>query len=591
MGTLPVNGTISQRYGVKNSDYKAGYHTGLDISAPAGSAIRSPVGGTVIFAGWYGSYGNAVKVRHADGSIGLYAHMSAYTVRVGQKIKAGTQIGKVGSTGYSTGNHLHWEVRKPGDRYGSQFSPTEWLSNQRNYSSTSTSRSSSRGAQWVKWNGSNTNTVIQNAYNLIKQAGGTDYQAKMLASFVIPESGGDPRIVNSIGATGLWQILWPVHKGWLGKKGFTQENLKDPLMNAKAALEVWKERKSWGGNPLHAWEVYTKGMSQKYERNGLRQTGTIGGGGGGSGNTTSINWSSGGGVDYFDMKVKKATPKQLAAGAGFSIAFFKSDPELWKLFQKARKRGDIDATNLVADLKNSRWWKKHSEAQRQAEALQASDPAEWKSRKQDMRKQIQDIDGTLGTTLSSDEINKVMNLALYNGWSEAKIRDFMINLSDVNKVLASGDDAKGQAGDLQDAFQRIAAEYGQNPSNKVVRDQVMRVLRGDGTEQDFLSWAQTRAKQMYRHLADDIDKGFTVADIARPYVQTAAELLEKNVDELGLDSTFVQKALKGDGKTTMDMSEFTENLRRSEEWQYTDNARQTYMGIGNDILNAFGFRG
>ena len=90
-------------------------HTGIDIGAPAGTEIKAVANGTVIFAGWLGAYGNATVIDHGSGISSMYAHQSSILVKENQDVKKGDVIGKVGSTGWSTGPHLHFEVRKNGD--------------------------------------------------------------------------------------------------------------------------------------------------------------------------------------------------------------------------------------------------------------------------------------------------------------------------------------------------------------------------------------------------------------------------------------------------------------------------------------------
>jgi murein DD-endopeptidase MepM/ murein hydrolase activator NlpD len=89
-------------------------HTGIDIGAPSGAKIVAADGGTVIFSGWLGAYGNAIIIDHGAGISTLYGHQSALLVNEGQTVAKGQQIGRVGSTGWSTGAHLHFEVRKNG---------------------------------------------------------------------------------------------------------------------------------------------------------------------------------------------------------------------------------------------------------------------------------------------------------------------------------------------------------------------------------------------------------------------------------------------------------------------------------------------
>lgn len=90
-------------------------HTGVDISAPSGANLVAVGSGVVISAGVRGGYGNCVMIDHGDGLVSVYAHMSRITVRVGQRLSTGQSIGAVGSTGLSTGPHLHFEIRVNGN--------------------------------------------------------------------------------------------------------------------------------------------------------------------------------------------------------------------------------------------------------------------------------------------------------------------------------------------------------------------------------------------------------------------------------------------------------------------------------------------
>ena len=91
-------------------------HSGIDLMAPHGSPIRAAAAGSVIYAGWYFAYGNIVDIRHADGVVTRYAHMSAFApgLAAGTPVQAGEEIGKVGATGHAHGAHVHFEVRLGG---------------------------------------------------------------------------------------------------------------------------------------------------------------------------------------------------------------------------------------------------------------------------------------------------------------------------------------------------------------------------------------------------------------------------------------------------------------------------------------------
>ena len=107
----PAKGVFTSGYGWRWGRM----HKGIDIAAPIGTPIVAAADGQVITAGWNsGGFGNLVKVKHFDGSITLYAHNSKILVRRGQWVKQGQQIAKMGSTGFSTGPHLHFEIHTKG---------------------------------------------------------------------------------------------------------------------------------------------------------------------------------------------------------------------------------------------------------------------------------------------------------------------------------------------------------------------------------------------------------------------------------------------------------------------------------------------
>nr|WSY49831.1 transglycosylase family protein [Streptomyces sp. NBC_00886] len=122
----PVNAPIGTAYHATGSSWSKGYHTGVDFLVPTGTSVKAIETGTVVSAGWAGSYGYQVVIRHADGRYSQYAHLSAISVRDGQSVGAGQRIGRSGSTGNTTGPHLHFEVRT-GPGFGSDIDPLAYL--------------------------------------------------------------------------------------------------------------------------------------------------------------------------------------------------------------------------------------------------------------------------------------------------------------------------------------------------------------------------------------------------------------------------------------------------------------------------------
>lgn len=110
---VPSSHRMTSFYGWRSDPFGrgSGFHTGLDIAAPLGTHIVSAEDGVVVHVGWSGGYGNLVKVQHDNGALTYYGHLSGYNCSVGQRVKRGQLIAFMGSTGYSTGSHLHFEVR------------------------------------------------------------------------------------------------------------------------------------------------------------------------------------------------------------------------------------------------------------------------------------------------------------------------------------------------------------------------------------------------------------------------------------------------------------------------------------------------
>jgi LysM repeat protein len=122
----PVNASLGTPYRKAGSAWSKGYHTGIDFPVPTGTSVKAVAAGKVVTSGWGGSFGYQVVIRHADGRYTQYAHLSAISVKSGQSVGPGQRIGRSGSTGNSSGPHLHFEVRT-GPGFGSDVDPVAYL--------------------------------------------------------------------------------------------------------------------------------------------------------------------------------------------------------------------------------------------------------------------------------------------------------------------------------------------------------------------------------------------------------------------------------------------------------------------------------
>jgi murein DD-endopeptidase MepM/ murein hydrolase activator NlpD len=115
----PVPGELDETsgFGVRMDPFlnRPAMHTGIDFRGTIGEPVRATASGTVTVAGWSGGYGRLVEIDHGNGLSTRYGHLSEIEVKVGQKVRIGEEIGRLGSTGRSTGPHLHYETRINGE--------------------------------------------------------------------------------------------------------------------------------------------------------------------------------------------------------------------------------------------------------------------------------------------------------------------------------------------------------------------------------------------------------------------------------------------------------------------------------------------
>ncbi|MFF5726859.1 M23 family metallopeptidase [[Kitasatospora] papulosa] len=124
---LPVSGShVTTGYQSGGALWSSGTHSGVDFQAASGSSVVAVGAGTVVEAGWGGAYGNNIVLKMKDGTYTQYGHLSSIGVSVGQSVGSGEQIGLSGSTGNSTGPHLHFEARTT-PAYGSDMDPVAYL--------------------------------------------------------------------------------------------------------------------------------------------------------------------------------------------------------------------------------------------------------------------------------------------------------------------------------------------------------------------------------------------------------------------------------------------------------------------------------
>lgn len=282
---------------------------------------------------------------------------------------------------------------------------------------------------------------------------------------------------------------------------------------------------------------------------------------------------------------------QLATQYGFALAFMDSDPELKSLFGQAVK-GGWDATMFQAKLRNTKWFKTHSANVRNAILMKTSDPATYKENVDKMVSQVKNAWGsTYGNMIPATQLHAWAETAFRMGWSQEQLMDRMGASLNFTKAIQGGK-LGGSAGEATSQLRELASQYGINIGQSWLANNVKRVVMGDDTIEGIQSRIRAMAKQEYGAFADQIDAGRTVMEIADPYIQKYADLLELNPADVSLKDAKVQKALtmKNDKghPVGQSLSDFADSVRSDPRWQYTKNAKQQAADVTMNLLRSFG---
>ena len=284
--------------------------------------------------------------------------------------------------------------------------------------------------------------------------------------------------------------------------------------------------------------------------------------------------------------------QEMAQNYGFALAFFKSNDELWHLFNQAIKQ-TWTADRFIARLRGTDWFKKHSASVRNAIMQQTSDPATYQAAVDQMYATVKDAYGAMFGRAGMDhkQLMAWAETAHRLGWSQAQLMDHITESMNMKKMLRNKQ-LGGSAGELEGQLRALTSAFGVDLGNKWRAAQAARILRGDDTIEGVQSRVRELAMREYKAFADAIAGGQTVQDIASPYIQKMADLLEMNPDDININNKLIQKALKqrtADGKpAAMDLTDFADLVRKDNRWQYTDNARQEMSSVVADVARAFG---
>lgn len=229
-GAWPVRGEITSPFGPRNLLPGETEHIGIDIAVPFGTPVQATADGIVRFAGNDNSYGNRVEILHDDGTVTLYAHNEELLVTPGERVSKGTVIALAGSTGASTGPHVHYEIR----RDGVPIDPWPLMTAEPVVNATSAD--------------------IPYADLIASTAARYGVDPALVAAIIQAESGFDPAAISSAGAKGLMQLMDGTAAGLGVYDSF------DPAANIDGGTRYIQQMLAqFGGDPVLALAAYNAG--------------------------------------------------------------------------------------------------------------------------------------------------------------------------------------------------------------------------------------------------------------------------------------------------------------------------------------------
>lgn len=278
---------------------------------------------------------------------------------------------------------------------------------------------------------------------------------------------------------------------------------------------------------------------------------------------------------------------ELAETYGMSYAFFKSQPELWKMLNHAVE-GQWSPAKFQAEVKNSGWWKKNSDTARQAQVLQKTDPATYKAQMEAARVAAQQMAVKSGAIVSGKNLDAIAKNMVWFGWNEQQVGNYLGQYIRFTEDHVLG----GVAGQAAKAIKQAAYDGGVAVTEQSVLNNSQYLVRGLTTMEKIQGSMREHSAGLYPAFAEQIKAGASIQDLAQPYAAIVSQ-------ELGLPSTdvnaFSPKVRQGLNRTDeqgnpapMDLDSFTQMVRNDPAWRRTSTAANSTLNIGRQVLAQMG---
>jgi hypothetical protein len=409
--------------------------------------------------------------------------------------------------------------------------------------------------------------------DILKKAGFRGSALNMAYAIAMAESGGRAGAHNGDISTGdnsygLFQInmlgaMGPERRKRYGLK--SNDDLFDPLVNARVAYKM-----SNGGRNWQPWSTYKNGAYKRYY--------------GQSGASVSGSGSASGGV------VPVLDDDELAASYGLSRALINSDKELKSLFKKAVS-GGWSASRFQASLKNTKWWKNQPSSLRQYITQKYEDPATFKQKREAAGAVVKSLAVQVGVDpkllLKDGDWAKLLSDLVYKkvalGWTDARLKDYL-----GNSVVLHDGQMWGEAGETFDKLHTLAYTNGVTWSDDTFRKYTREIVAGRSTIENTEAKIRQQAAAKYTGFAEQIKAGQNALDLAAPYINSVAQILELPETDVDLNNKYVAKAMTSVNGGTFPIWQLENEVRADPLWKKTNNARESMFSVAHSVAKDFG---
>lgn len=287
-------------------------------------------------------------------------------------------------------------------------------------------------------------------------------------------------------------------------------------------------------------------------------------------------------------KQDKIDRDQIEEDYGLSYALFKAFPELNQLLKDAIA-GNWTPTKFQVELRQTKWFEKHSDVWREVTALHYSDPATYNDRLAESQAAVSNLAASVGAQLTPAGLERLAKRSLLFGFDEAQIRDV---LAKHVKPSQSGY-YTGELSTVEDQLRSTAIQNGITLSDSQMRGWMQSIVRGDASQDQFVTAIRRMAADAFPLYGEQVKGGLDLMDVASPFIQSMSEILELNPADIKLTDPTIRRALAGTADATgkaqaMNIAQFEDSLRKDNRWMYTKNARQTAEGMAASIGKMWG---